>query len=210
MNRPDDLTPDLGSLPDPAPEQPAQAEVRTCKCCGEAKELEKFVPTRQRNKAGERYRLYTCWSCRNADRRSQYHTSPRFRARHLVAVMNAAHRCKGQRVDMDAGAELLLNATRCQYCGQPNDGQIPFALDHKQPVALGGRNALENLVPCCEPCNRAKHDMPLDDYLTWLAGVIARSLDLLNHAGGVQGHVIQQAAQLTPVDLPWIGHEGEQ
>ena len=145
--------------------------MRTCKCCGETKPLEKFVPTNQRNKAGEQYRLYACWDCRNGHRRATYHTNPRARAKQIVAAMNAQYRCKGQRVVLDAGADLLLGATHCHYCAQPNDGQIPFALDHKLPIALGGENVLENLVPCCEPCNRAKHDMPADAYFAWLAGI---------------------------------------
>lgn len=50
-----------------------------------------------------------------------------------------------------AAAKEVLGA-KCFYCGE-RDGDT---LDHLLPRSLGGRTALENSVPCCDPCNVAK------------------------------------------------------
>ena len=45
---------------------------------------------------------------------------------------------------------------RCAYCDlqlNPFDG---FEIDHVHPVSKGGTDDLENLVPCCRPCNQRK------------------------------------------------------
>ncbi len=44
----------------------------------------------------------------------------------------------------------------CVYCGEPSTG-----VDHLQPVAKGGSNAMENLAPCCRRCNSVKGDRPI-------------------------------------------------
>lgn len=45
----------------------------------------------------------------------------------------------------------VMRASPCHYCGGKGG-----TIDHKQPVATGGKTSKENCVPCCEPCNRAK------------------------------------------------------
>lgn len=45
----------------------------------------------------------------------------------------------------------LLPLTTCAYCAGPAD-----TWDHVVPLSRGGVNALSNLTPCCEPCNRRK------------------------------------------------------
>lgn len=48
----------------------------------------------------------------------------------------------------------------CIYCG------APFAeIDHVEPIALGGKTTLQNLVPSCEFCNRSKSSKLLVDWL---------------------------------------------
>lgn len=44
--------------------------------------------------------------------------------------------------------------TDCTYCGAKD----VRTLDHVDPVANGGLNAFENLVPSCDPCNSRKKD----------------------------------------------------
>lgn len=39
----------------------------------------------------------------------------------------------------------------CSYCSQP-----AFTVDHVMPKKHGGTNSVNNLVPCCIQCNRAK------------------------------------------------------
>ncbi|MFC3859291.1 HNH endonuclease [Deinococcus antarcticus] len=38
-----------------------------------------------------------------------------------------------------------------------------FAVDHVVPLSNGGLHVLENLVIACQPCNRAKGDLSLDE-----------------------------------------------
>lgn len=50
---------------------------------------------------------------------------------------------------------------KCQYCGcTPN--QSVLEVDHINPVALGGKNEMDNLIAACFDCNRGKSKNPLD------------------------------------------------
>lgn len=51
----------------------------------------------------------------------------------------------------------LRDDHRCQYCGEKFAAK-DLTLDHVLPKAQGGRDTWENLVACCEPCNRGKAD----------------------------------------------------
>jgi len=44
----------------------------------------------------------------------------------------------------------------CFYC--ETSLQYDWEMDHYIPVSKGGKNAIENLVPACRPCNQAKKD----------------------------------------------------
>lgn len=59
-------------------------------------------------------------------------------------------------------AVLERDGERCVYCGTI-DG--PFHLDHRLPWSRGGRDTVENLVVACEPCNRAKADKTVEEWL---------------------------------------------
>ncbi len=48
----------------------------------------------------------------------------------------------------------------CVYCGKP-----AVVLDHIIPIALGGTDSPENLVPACNHCNSVKHDIPPVEFL---------------------------------------------
>ena len=48
----------------------------------------------------------------------------------------------------------------CQYCGAQPPGVV-LVCDHIDPVALGGKTTIDNLVTACEPCNQGKSDKPL-------------------------------------------------
>lgn len=50
----------------------------------------------------------------------------------------------------------------CSYCGAPAE-----CLDHVVALARGGTDTVDNLVPACAPCNRAKSD---DSLLYFLLG----------------------------------------
>ena len=49
---------------------------------------------------------------------------------------------------------------RCQYCGAPAP-DARLAVDHVNPVALGGTNDPSNLITSCHTCNIGKNDVPL-------------------------------------------------
>ena len=42
---------------------------------------------------------------------------------------------------------------RCAYCG----GSGPLTVDHRIPIARGGTNAIDNILPACARCNARKH-----------------------------------------------------
>lgn len=52
----------------------------------------------------------------------------------------------------------------CWYCGKQTDAILNFHVDHVHPVALGGSNDPENLVPCCRDCNALNRAKPLDAF----------------------------------------------
>lgn len=50
----------------------------------------------------------------------------------------------------------------CQYCGATPPGVL-LHVDHINPVALGGKGGIDNLITACEPCNLGKGARPLSD-----------------------------------------------
>jgi 5-methylcytosine-specific restriction enzyme A len=46
----------------------------------------------------------------------------------------------------------------CYYCGQ-KVGYANLTMDHKIPLARGGRSTKDNLVPCCKTCNSHKKSL---------------------------------------------------
>ncbi len=50
----------------------------------------------------------------------------------------------------------------CVYCGERMNPFARFHVDHVNPIALGGDDEIENLVPACQRCNNEKHALPLE------------------------------------------------
>lgn len=62
-------------------------------------------------------------------------------------------------------SELLkLESPTCYLCGCGID-RSNRELDHVTPRSSGGANDISNLRWACRPCNRMKHDLPLDAFL---------------------------------------------
>lgn len=62
---------------------------------------------------------------------------------------------------------------RCAYCGT----RITFRgmhIDHKQPLANGGDDSLENMFPACRSCNHYKHTLDIEGFRTYLEGIPKR------------------------------------
>jgi len=60
----------------------------------------------------------------------------------------------------------------CHYC------EIPLTLktatkDHLTPTSRGGSNLIENIVPCCLPCNQAKGTYTEEEYWVLLSTKIS-------------------------------------
>ena len=69
---------------------------------------------------------------------------------------------------------FIRDGYKCVYCGKSLDDRIPpppnhwyferlkhltdKTIDHIIPLSKGGRNEENNLVACCEKCNRFKAD----------------------------------------------------
>ncbi len=50
---------------------------------------------------------------------------------------------------------------RCAYCGASG---IPLTRDHVVPIARGGSNVIDNIVPACASCNRRKGTRTGDEF----------------------------------------------
>ena len=57
----------------------------------------------------------------------------------------------------------------CAYCGKLISENM-MTVDHKVAKKQGGKSEIENLLPCCQKCNKEKGDLSLDTYrlkLVW-------------------------------------------
>ena len=65
-------------------------------------------------------------------------------------------------------AILRLKTERllCPYCGVGLNNNIH--LDHMQPVSLGGKHSIKNLMSCCDVCNIKKSNKPFDEWVSVL------------------------------------------
>jgi len=140
---------------------------RICTTCGEPFQL-----------TGLNNRHAVCRSCRSATAKAKYHSDPRARALQIARSMNASlsRRAPGQSpLPAAQMADLMIGGTHCGYCRMPNlRGGAGFQLDHRVPLAAGGLHTLENLVLCCEMCNRAKWHHSEEVFMAWLTGAAER------------------------------------
>ncbi len=70
--------------------------------------------------------------------------------------------------------EYLLEkwGRKCAYCGTEN---VPFEVEHIHPKSKGGSNRISNLTLACRPCNQAKGDRNIKDFLVQKPDVLNRS-----------------------------------
>jgi 5-methylcytosine-specific restriction endonuclease McrA len=125
-----------------------------------------------REKNPARYReLLRAWAAANPDKRRAsvrawakahpdrhaFHSANR-RARVLAAA--------GSHTYAEWQARLAEFANRCAYCGI----RASLTRDHVIPLALGGSNAIDNIVPACRQCNARKRLMDAEAFLRMLRG----------------------------------------
>jgi 5-methylcytosine-specific restriction endonuclease McrA len=53
----------------------------------------------------------------------------------------------------------------CAYCG----ARAPLEIDHRVPLARGGSNSIDNILPACGPCNRRKYALSEQEFRARLA-----------------------------------------
>ena len=84
-----------------------------------------------------------------------------------------AHMFKRRSLSLRTRFEILKrdNST-CRYCGAKAP-DVVLHVDHVHPVALGGKNELENLVTSCRDCNAGKGACLIED-----RSAFVRQLDL--------------------------------
>jgi hypothetical protein len=84
---------------------------------------------------------------------------------------------------------MRISQMNCDYCGSTPNNIANAATSDKKSSQYARDNGdfkyngldrvdstkphtLENVVPCCFPCNIAKHDMSLEDFRSWIIRVV--------------------------------------
>ena len=133
--------------------------MRTCRYCGERYLLNKdnFGHNPQ---GGFRHKCRACM--RKAVR--VYNAENSGRAAERTEMRRDTSLTSSERVRYQA---LLArrDGRLCFYCKLPLDGSEH--VDHKVPIAKGGKHAMENFVLACMPCNQEKHAKDIDEYREW-------------------------------------------
>ena len=71
-------------------------------------------------------------------------------------------------------ALLAHHGGACGYCGS----KVLIEIDHRTPLARGGSNLIENILPACRRCNRRKHLMTEDEFRAFLQRERRQGLEL--------------------------------
>ena len=61
----------------------------------------------------------------------------------------------------------------CAYCGAKN---VPLEVEHIKPKSFGGSNRVSNLAIACVPCNQAKSNLPIEEFLADKPSVLKQIL----------------------------------
>ena len=60
---------------------------------------------------------------------------------------------------------------KCAYCGKEN---VPLQVEHILAKSKGGTHRVSNLTLACQPCNKAKDNRPIEEFLADRPDVLAR------------------------------------
>ncbi|MPY50221.1 HNH endonuclease [Streptomyces sp. K1PN6] len=86
----------------------------------------------------------------------------------------------------EAREYLLAKWQRCcAYCGRSG---VPLNIDHIQPRSKGGSDRISNLTLACVPCNQAKGNRPVEEFVkdkALLARILAQARTPLRDAAAV-------------------------
>lgn len=137
----------------------------------------------QRNRA-RRLETGRRWRARNRDRanelsREQARRNPearlaiyrRYRESHRdqIRAIVRAHRARkaaapGSHTLAEWRAKLAVYDYRCAYCGRSD---VSLTEDHATPLARGGSDLIDNIVPACGSCNSRKRDLTAEEFREW-------------------------------------------
>ena len=107
--------------------------------------------------------------------------------------------------------EYLLEkwGRKCAYCEAEN---TPLEIEHIHPKSKGGSDRVSNLTLACHPCNQAKGNQNVSDFLAQKPNVLARILKQmkqpLNHAAAVNSTrfaIVAMAKTICDTVKCWTG-----
>lgn len=101
----------------------------------------------------------------NALRRERYRTNPAMYLAHRHARRATLTANGGAYTAAEWAALLALYENKCAYCGASR----PLHVDHRIPIARGGRGDIANVLPACGPCNYRKGTMTEAEFRTVLS-----------------------------------------
>jgi len=88
-----------------------------------------------------------------------------------LPTTNTEDRDKTRFATKEMATQVLARyGNSCANCGARGDSPgVALEMDHIIPYARGGPTTVSNLQPLCGPCNRAKSDMSMDEFMDWQA-----------------------------------------
>jgi hypothetical protein len=91
-------------------------------------------------------------------------------------------------------AIYLRDGLACAWCGDSIETGASLSLDHVQPHSCGGSNKPENLVTCCERCNKSRGNRPAKKFAAAIAGYLNHGVtpaEVLSHVRDCQGRDVK-------------------
>jgi 5-methylcytosine-specific restriction endonuclease McrA len=70
--------------------------------------------------------------------------------------------------------QLAADSPHCRYCGKFLPNEDERTLDHVTALGRGGTDDPSNAALACEPCNRFKRDMSVDEFRLLLSWMLER------------------------------------
>jgi 5-methylcytosine-specific restriction endonuclease McrA len=93
--------------------------------------------------------------------------------RRVMATTKYGARIRGLEWELTREQVLALHQQSCHYCGaDPSNKMVTPAGDIYTYQGIDridndGGYTLDNVVPCCKQCNRAKRDLGYNEFLAW-------------------------------------------
>ena len=133
-------------------------EAKACSKCGLNQSLSCF------HKNGSSYSSQ-CKTCRHASNR-KYRRKFNHKEKYRNYIYRSITTDRELSISYEEFLDLVTNYS-CYYCGLDNDQLGLDRVDNSQGYTL------ENVVPCCRPCNVAKNDMSYNDFITMCKYVVS-------------------------------------